>query len=347
MRKETRGLRCLACAHRCLVKPGRAGVCKVRFNRDGALQVPDGYVAALQVDPIEKKPFWHAFPGHDALSFGMLGCDLHCSYCQNWVTSQALRDDAAGAPIRRATPAGLVALAQEHGAPVMVSTYNEPLITAEWAVAVFQAARAAGITCGFVSNGNATPEVLDYLRPLTDLYKVDIKSFRDKPYRTLGGTLRVVCDSIEGLVARGFWVEIVTLVIPGFNDTDAELREMAHFLAGLSPDIPWHVTAFHPDYKMQAPGRTTARELDRAYAAGKEAGLRFVYPGNLPGGVGDRENTYCPGCGALCIARRGFTVLENRLGEGGTCPECADVLPGVWHGPPAPTRPTPARPRPL
>ncbi len=326
-------IRCLACGHRCLIGEGRTGICKVRINRGGELRVPWGYVAALQCDPIEKKPFYHAFPGCEALTFGMLGCDLHCGYCQNWITSQSLRDPRAVAPLKYCTPADLIAAALECGAPVICSSYNEPLITSDWAGDVFREAREAGLTCGFITNGNATPEVLRFLRPCVDLYKVDLKSFDDRHYRQLGGVLKNVLDSIERIKAMGFWLEIVTLIVPGFNDSDAELRGIAKFLAGISPEIPWHVTAFHPDYKMDEEAGyafgTPVETLLRAYDIGKEAGLWFVYPGNLPGRVGNREHTYCPHCGAATIRRLGFHVLDNSLQDGG-CAKCGRVIPGVW-----------------
>jgi pyruvate formate lyase activating enzyme len=335
VRGESGTVRCLACGHRCDILPGRSGVCRVRFNHEGELRAPAGYVAGVQIDPIEKKPFYHALPGRDALSFGMLGCDLHCSYCQNWVTSQALRDEAAVSRPDFVTPRRLVELALSHAAPVLVSTYNEPLITADWAVEIFKLARPVGIRCAFVSNGNATPEVLEFIRPYVDLYKVDLKGFDDRKYRKLGGVLANVLDTIRRLVEMAFWVEVVTLVIPGFNDSDAELRGIAEFLAGISCDIPWHVTAFHPDYKMTDPPRTPPHTLIKAHDIGKAAGLRYVYPGNLPGRVGDRENTDCPTCGRPLIRRRGFTVLENRL-RGGGCPSCKTRVPGVWEeNPPA------------
>ena len=212
-------LRCYACGHCCPLPDGAIGVCKVRFNEGGRLRVPWGYVGGVQCDPIEKKPFFHAYPGALAYSFGMLGCDLHCGYCQNWVTSQALRDPQAVAPPLEASPEGLVADALRLGARVIVSTYNEPLITSEWAVAVFKEAKAAGLMTGYVSNGNGTPQVLEYLRPWVDLYKVDLKSFDDRHYRQLGGRLEPILDTIRRLHAMGFWVEIVTLLIPGFNDS--------------------------------------------------------------------------------------------------------------------------------
>jgi len=323
-------VRCLACGHRCFIREGKSGICKVRFNRDGELRVPGGYVAGLQVDPIEKKPFFHAFPGRDALSFGMLGCDLHCSYCQNWVTSQALRDPEAIAMPRICTADELVGHARAQDAPVVVSTYNEPLITADWAVEVFRRARDEGLTCGFVSNGNATPEVLEYIRPFVELYKVDLKGFSDKGYRKLGCTLQNVIDSIVLIKEMGFWLEIVTLVIPGFNDSREELRDLTQFIASVSPEIPWHCTAFHPDYHMTEAPRTQIAQLDMAYQLGKEAGLHYVYPGNLPGLVGDRESTFCPSCNALLIRRHGFSVLENRM-AGSACPDCHTSIPGIWE----------------
>jgi pyruvate formate lyase activating enzyme len=323
-------LRCLACGHRCPIPEGRAGVCRVRFNRGGELRAPAGYIAGVQIDPIEKKPFYHAYPGRDALSFGMLGCDLHCSYCQNWVTSQALRDDQAVAKPNFGSADDVVQLAMEHEVPVMVSTYNEPLITADWAVEIFKKAREAGIVCGFVSNGNATPEVLEFIRPYVDLYKVDLKSFNDRSYRELGCTLQNVLESIVRLKEMGFWVEIVTLTIPGFNDSTDELTGIAKFLAGVSTEIPWHITAFHPDYKMTDPPRTPVDTLIRGYDIGKAAGLKFCYPGNLPGQVGDRENTHCTSCGELLIRRYGFYVKENRM-QDGRCPACNFQLPGVWE----------------
>src|SRR4249920_544232 len=233
-------LRCYACGHCCPLPDGAVGVCKVRFNQGGRLMVPWGYVGGVQCDPIEKKPFFHAYPGALAYSFGMLGCDLHCAYCQNWVTSQALRDPQAISAPLEASPEALVQDALRQGAQVLVSTYNEPLITAEWAVAILKEAKAAGLITGFVSNGNGTPQVLEYLRPWLDLYKVDLKGFNDRHYRELGGRLQPILDSIRSLHEMDIWLEIVTLLIPGFNDDPDELRRLTEFLAGISPDIPWH-----------------------------------------------------------------------------------------------------------
>ncbi len=323
-------VRCVACGHRCVIPPGRRGICQVRFNEDGALRVPWGYVAGVNVDPVEKKPFFHVLPGAKALSFGMLGCDYHCAYCQNWVTSQALRDPAAGTPIEAVSPDELVQLAVRRGAPIITSTYNEPLITSEWAAAVFEQARAAGLLCSYVSNGNATPEVLDFLAPWLALYKVDLKSFRDATYRKLGGTLECVTWTIAELARRSIWVEVVTLLVPGLNDSSEELNDIAGFLASVSVDIPWHVTAFHRDYRLLDKDDTDVRGLLRAAEIGAQAGLRYVYAGNLPGYVSEWENTRCPACRATLIQRRGFRILDDRIGAGGACPDCGQKIAGVW-----------------
>jgi len=323
-------VRCLACGHRCPVPAGFAGVCKVRFNRAGKLYAPHGYVNTLQCDPIEKKPFFHVRPGCRALSFGMLGCDLHCGYCQNWLSSQALRDARSSLEFTTIDARTIVDAAIRAGADAVVSTYNEPLITAEWAVEVLRLAHKAGLLTGFVSNGNATPEVLRYLRPWLDLFKVDLKSFSDRRYHELGGRLGPILEAIARIHEMGFWLEIVTLVVPGFNDSAAELESIARFIAGVSPDIPWHVTAFHSDYRMSSHQDTPASTLLRAFEIGRNAGLHFVYAGNLPGAVEAGEDTFCPNCGTLLIRRKGFRVMESRVGERGTCPGCRTAIPGVW-----------------
>jgi len=313
--------RCVACGHRCLIADGKAGVCRVRFNDGGTLRVPHGYAAG--------KPFYHALPGSEACSFGMLGCDFHCDYCQNWISSQTLRDAAAGAEVFEVSAAQIVETARRRGALSVSSTYNEPLITSEWAVEVFRTARQAGLATSFVSNGHGTREVVDYLRPWVDFYKVDLKTMNPANYRRLGGQLEPVLTTIRLLYERGFWVEVLTLVVPQFNDSEEELRDIARFIKSLSPDIPWHVTAFHGDYRMTGRRDTNARQVMRTAEIGREEGLRFVYAGNRPGGVGDWENTRCPGCSALLVERAGFTVVRNNL-QGGRCPKCGMGIPGVW-----------------
>jgi len=327
---DGRRIRCVACGHACPLPEGAAGVCKVRFNRGGTLYVPWGYVGGVQCDPVEKKPFFHVLPGSLAYSFGMLGCDLHCGYCQNWVTSQALRDPRAVAPPRDVDPEALVRDAVRMGARLLVSTYNEPLITAEWAVEIFRHARRQGLLTAFVSNGNATPQVLDFIQPHLDCYKVDLKSFDDRHYRQLGGRLGPILETIASLHARGIWLEVVTLLVPGFNDSTEEITSLTEFLAGVSPDIPWHVTAFHADYKMTDRPDTAASQLMAAAATGRRSGLRYVYAGNRPGRVGDLEDTRCASCDATLVERQGYVVRRDTITGRGRCARCDAQIPGIW-----------------
>ena len=252
------------------------------------------------------------------------------SNCQNWDISQALRDaDAGGAPAR-VTAQKLVQLARQYGARGIASSYNEPLITSEWAMDIFKLGKQAGLTCMYVSNGNATREVLEYIRPYTDAYKIDLKSMRDASYRSLGAVLEHILDSIRMVHQMGFWTEIVTLIVPGFNDSEDELRDAARFIKSVSPDIPWHVTAFHSDYKMSGTHNTGAPLLVRAAEIGYAEGLHYVYAGNLPGHTASYEDTFCPNCHAALIERSGFRVRANRLTPNGTCPQCGTPIPGIW-----------------
>src|SRR6185436_18235274 len=221
-----------------------------------------------------------------------------------------------------ASPAALVEEARRLGGRIVVSTYNEPLITSEWAVAILREARAAGLLTAFVSNGNGTSRVLEYIKPWVDLYKVDLKSFDDRHYRQLGGRIEPILRTIRALHEMGIWVEIVTLLIPGFNDAEDELQRLTAFLAGVSPGIPWHVTAFHKDYRMNDPENTTPEMLMRAAETGQRNGLRYVYAGNLPGRVGDLEHTRCHHCRALLVERDGYFIQRYRLTPYGTCPVC-------------------------
>lgn len=319
-------VRCLACAHRCALGEGASGICGVRFNAGGTLRAPWGYISGAAPDPIEKKPFFHVLPGARTLSFGMFGCNFRCSYCQNWHISD-IKSAAACVP----EPAGareLAAAAVSEGAKVLVSTYNEPLITAEWAAAVFTEGKKLGLRAAFVSNGYATPESAALLRPVMDLWKVDLKGFDPVKYsKVCGARLEKVLDGIKLIRESGFWLEVVTLIVPGLNDSDAEIGAMAGFLAGLSRDIPWHLTAFHPDFRMTDAGPTRPETLYRAREIALSSGLRYVYCGNIAGAAG--QDTTCPACGSAVIRREGFSVAENLLGPGGAC-RCGQKVPGVW-----------------
>jgi pyruvate formate lyase activating enzyme len=247
------------------------------------------------------------------------------------VTSQALRDPGALSEPMDVSPRQLVDIAQRYDAKLVATSYNEPLITSEWAVDVFKEAKRRGFTTAYISNGNATRQVLEYIRPWTNCYKIDLKSMRDKNYRSLGGKLENILNGIRMVHEMGFWLEIVTLTIPGFNDSDEELGDIATFLAGISPAIPWHVTAFHKDYKMLDPDNTPAETLIRGAKIGEAAGLQYVYAGNLPGRVGEYENTRCPRCQTTLIRRFGYRILEDRLSGSGRCFSCGNSIPGVWN----------------
>ncbi len=323
-------VQCIACGHRCKIAPAKEGTCKVRFNDNGVLRVPSGYVAGLALDPIEKKPFFHAYPGAATLSFGLLGCDFQCPFCQNWVTSQALRDPEAYSEIEEIRAEQIVQIAIQYNSKIITSTYNEPLITSEWAVEIFKIAKQRGMVTAYVSNGNATEEVLDYLDPWLDLYKVDLKAFQQKSYSKMGGNLKQVLSTIQSLYRRNKWIEIVTLVVPGMNDSDDELNDIAHFIVSVSPDIPWHVTAYHESYLMQTQEPITSPStLLRAVEIGYQTGLHYVYAGNLPGQTQHYENTYCPSCKTLVIERDGFHIVTNALRDG-CCPTCGSAIPGRW-----------------
>jgi pyruvate formate lyase activating enzyme len=322
-------VRCRACAHNCTIPPGERGVCRLRFNDNGKLHVPHGYVANVAVDPVEKKPFYHFLPGEKAFSFGMLGCNFKCGFCQNWITSQTLKDEAAGTNTQNCSARELVSLAQSHGCRIVASTYNEPLITSEWAMDIFQLAKGCGMKTTYVSNGFASPQVLDYLDPWMDAMNVDLKCFTDENYQRLGGRLQPVLDTIRSLHERGKWLEIITLVVPGFNDSAEELEKIAKFIVAVDPEIPWHVSAYHADYKMSAgPRATPYGKIIETIKMGRACGLKHVYGGNLSG-LGENANTHCANCGATLITRTGFTSHLPQL-KNGRCTKCHTPVTGVW-----------------
>lgn len=325
-------IRCTACALRCRLRPGQQGSCKVRYNRGGELRVPWGYVSAIQVDPIEKKPFFHFMPGSEVLTFGMLGCNFHCSFCQNWSISQTFRDPVAATgmqSIRKMSAENVVSIGKQTGVKIIASSYNEPLISSEWAAAIFEPARQAGMLCAYVSNGHATPEALEFLKPYLNAIKIDLKSMSQENYQKMGGRLDHVLETIHFAHQLGIWVEVVTLVIPGFNDSVEELWEIARFVASINSDIPWHVTAYHPDYRMGNPATPTGA-LKMAGDIGQEAGLHFVYAGNLPGKVGSLEDTFCPSCQTRLIQRKAYSIIDYQITPSGTCPNCNTKIAGIW-----------------
>jgi pyruvate formate lyase activating enzyme len=320
---------CGLCAHRCVVALGRRGVCGVRENRAGSLVTHAyGAVVAANVDPIEKKPLYHFLPGTTSLSIATAGCNFRCGFCQNWSISQSSAGGEGVPAGRPLAPERIVALAVERGCRSVSYTYTEPTIFFEYARDTGLAARASGLANVFVSNGYMTAEAVEAARPWLDAANVDLKAFRDATYRKVcGARLQPVLDSIAALRAAGVWIEVTTLVVPGLNDGEDELRDIARFLAGVGPDIPWHISRFHPDYVMSDRGPTPIETLARAAAIGRAEGLRYVYVGNVPG---EGEATLCPACGAALIQRSGFSVLRNRIGAGGRCPDCGAAVAGRW-----------------
>jgi pyruvate formate lyase activating enzyme len=320
---------CRLCAHRCRIRPGLRGICGVRENQDGALVtlVADRIVSS-GVDPIEKKPFFHFLPASSAYSIATAGCNFHCLFCQNWTIAQWPREHPGRIPGDAVTPAAVVRAARAARCASIAYTYTEPTIFMELALETGRLAVESGLRNLFVTNGYMTPEALALIAPVLHGANVDLKSFSDRYYRKVcGATLPPVLDTIAGMRGRGIWVEVTTLLIPGRNDSEQELRAMTAWLAGVDREIPWHVSAFFPSYKMTDVPRTPASALHRAAEIGRAAGLRYVYTGNVPGDAW--ENTHCPGCSRCLIRRRGFDVLENRV-SGGRCPDCATPIAGVW-----------------
>jgi pyruvate formate lyase activating enzyme len=319
---------CLLCAHYCKIAPGRAGVCSVRVNRDGKLYtLVYGKAIANHIDPIEKKPLFHFLPGTGILSIATAGCNFKCDFCQNWQISQLSKGWQGEFPGEDLPPAEVVRQAVRAGCSGIAYTYTEPTIFFEYAYDTARLARKRGLRNVFVTNGYQSAEAIEAMVGVIDAANVDLKAFSDDTYkRVCGARLQPVLDTIQRMWEKGIWVEVTTLVVPGQNDSDEELTLIADFLAGISPDIPWHISRFHPDYKMTDIPPTPTRTLHRAAGIGKAAGLRFVYVGNVWGDV--YEHTYCPRCGEIIMYRVGYQV-RDRL-KAGSCPACGTPIPGVW-----------------
>ncbi len=325
-------VRCALCAHRCTIADGRRGRCGVRENRAGELvTLVYGRLVAENVDPIEKKPLFHVAPGSLSYSVATAGCNLRCAHCQNYSISQVAHGGgeipgtfvAAEAVVRAAVDAGCRSIAY---------TYTEPTVFFEYALECMGLARQAGLLNVFVSNGFLTEEATAEAATLLDAANVDLKAMREEFYREVcGAHLEPVLRTIRDLWQRGVWVEVTTLVIPGHNDSDGELREAARFLVSVSPDLPWHVTGFYPTYRLTDAPPTPAGTLQRARRIGLEEGLRYVYTGNRPG-FSEGETTWCPGCGREALGRRGFAVHGRNLDRQGRCMGCAHPIAGLEMG---------------
>jgi pyruvate formate lyase activating enzyme len=320
-------VRCVACAHRCLLRRGRVGICGVRENRGGTLTtLVYGRASAANVDPIEKKPLFHVYPASLAYSIATAGCNLHCLHCQNWELSQAPH---LGLEARSFTlsPEDAVAMALRSGSRSIAYTYTEPTVFIEYVLATAHLAADAGLANVLVTNGYQTPEALDLLGPLIAAANVDLKSFDDHFYRKVcGAKLAPILDAIVGMRARGIWVELTTLVIPGLNDDPAMLSSLARWIAAeAGPETPWHVSRFFPAYKLMDLAPTPASTVELAVELGREAGLRHVYSGNMSDGD---QDTRCAGCGMTLIRRRGFRAVRAGL-VNGRCSGCGRTLAGL------------------
>lgn len=321
-------LRCGLCANRCRIAPNARGICGVRENREGILySLVYGKTIAEHVDPIEKKPLFHVMPGSLTFSIATAGCNFRCSFCQNSEISQMHREKAEIVGISR-TPAQIVEMAIQTKSKSISYTYTEPTIFLEFALDTAKIAVDNGLKNIFVTNGFMTSETLRLLSPYLHAANVDLKSFRDDFYRKYcGGHLQPVLDSLRTMKELGIWVEVTTLLIPGQNDGDQELDDIAAFVASLGRETPWHISRFHPQYLMTDTPATSLSAIHQAVETGKSAGLKYVYSGNLPGDSG--ENTFCPGCGHLLIGRYGFSIERNDL-LGSACPACGALLDGIF-----------------
>ncbi len=329
-KEEGKKVRCGLCCHRCLISPGRRGICGVRENREGTLySLVYGKVVSANLDPIEKKPLFHFLPGTTSFSISTVGCNFRCEHCQNWQISQYPRLIPGEIPGDDRSPDDIVAEALAGGASSISYTYVEPTIFFEFAYDCMVRAVESGLKNVFVSNGYMTPEVVERCRGVLHAINIDLKAFTNRFYKEVcGASLDPVLDSIKRFHEMGVWVEVTTLIIPGWNDSPEELRQIAQFIASVDPSMVWHVSAFYPTYKMNDRPPTPLSSLEQAREIGMEAGLRFVYEGNLA--TDDGETTRCPSCGEPVIRRRRYTILENRLEEGGRCPACGSTVPGYW-----------------
>lgn len=344
---KNNAVQCLACRHYCRIPENNTGICGVRQNIKGDLYLlVYGSAVAVNTDPMEKKPLFHFLPGSEIFSIGTVGCNFSCQFCQNADISQQgkeLKLKLAGEKklenlpfeIRKygydLPPQKIADYCRENKIPSAAFTYNEPVVFFEYARDAMAILKQYGIKTVFVSNGYASKETIKECEGLLDAINIDLKSFSDEFYRRVcGASLEPVLENIKQFHKSGVWVEVTTLIIPGQNDSDQELRKIAEFIKSISPDIPWHISRFWPQYKMTEPEVTSTEILEKAYQIGRRAGLNYVYIGNATSA--GKENTYCPECGNLLIKRIGYdvTVEENNF-QSGRCQKCGAVIKGVWQ----------------
>lgn len=329
--KEGEKIRCHLCRHNCLIAEGSFGICNVRKNENGELySIFYGKPITMAVDPIEKKPLFHYYPGSKAFSIATPGCNFKCPFCQNWKISQ-YKGDPPSTDIEFVPPEKVVMLAKKNGCRSISYTYTEPTIFFEYALDTAMIAKKEGVDNNFVTNGYMTREAIDIIKPYLNAANIDLKAFRKETYRKyMKAQLDGVCDSIKCLKNAGVWIEVTTLIVPKMNDDPSELRDLAKFLVEVGRDIPWHISRFHPSYEFDSLPPTSISKLKEAYEIGKKAGLRYIYLGNIPGDK--TENTYCYNCNELLIKRNGFTVEENFVTDKSKCPKCSAEIDGVGIG---------------
>ena len=320
-------IQCLACNNYCVISNGKTGICGVRQNENGKLKLlVDNKAVAVNLDPIEKKPLFHFFPGSIAFSLGTFGCNFGCEFCQNWDISQAPKETTIEFWGEDWPPEKIISYCQKYNISVIAYTYNEPTIWTEYALAIMKLAHKNKIKNVWVSNGYMSKETLKLIAPYLDAINVDLKSFREEFYqKVVHAHIEPVKENIKKIWEIGIWEEITTLIIPSFNDSENELKEIAQFLVTISPDLPWHISAFYPNYKMLDVPPTPKETLIKAYHIGKDAGLKYVYTGNIPDS--NYESTYCPNCGFKLIERWGIEMIENNL-LGDKCPKCGTKIAG-------------------
>lgn len=321
-------VKCLLCNHFCLIGENDRGKCRVRRNEGGILISSNyGRLAAEQADPVEKKPFFHFLPGSYTYSVASPGCNFKCEFCQNWNISQY--DEKNVIHTLPGSAEGIVAEALARGCRSLSYTYTEPTVYFEFAYDCAVLSRDKGLCNTFVTNGFMSGPALDYISPYIDAVNVDLKSYNDSFYRKVcGGKLQPVLDNIITMKKSGLWVEVTTLLIPSYNDSSRELRGIAEFIFSVDRGIPWHISGFYPAYKFHGYSPTAEQAMEKAYKIGKDAGLDYVYLGNVSGEAG--ANTYCPGCGNLLLRRRGFSVYDKSISEG-KCLFCGRGIAGIWE----------------
>lgn len=328
---DNNNVKCTACNHFCNIAPNKTGICGVRKNIKGDLYLlVYELTSGTEVDKIEKKPFFHFLPNSDAFSIGTIGCNFSCSFCQNAWMSQPLKDKSIPVPPLYKLPIDeIINYCTTNNIPVIAYTFNEPATYFEYSYDTAKLAHKKGIKNVWVSNGYASKESIDKISPYLDAINIDLKAFTEKFYRDICKTkLAPVLDNIKYYYKKGVWVELTTLIIPGENDSEKELKQIAEFIASVSKSIPWHISRFSPAYKMKNKSQTPEETIKKAYDIGKKVGLKYIYGGNIWGE--DIQSIYCPKCNSVLIRRDWtYSIVEGL--DHGKCRKCGTKIDGIWE----------------